>query len=290
MTLLANGADARATDPDGNTPLHHAARSSDPAVAALLLDAGAAVDALNTEGQSPLGITCAAGNWRLARFLIEHGARPEPVDGQPALLAAAGGEDDPAGVQLLLRHKARVDARGTGQRTALLQACAAGNVDVVGVLLDAGADRNAHDADGLTPLPEPPPRGHEATVLRLAQARPDVAARDRQGRNALVLATMAGAPAEVLRQLLALGVDAAQADDEGKRALEHALERGRWPQVAVLDPDYALPASVSEGLAEEHYEKSPRALLREALLNPRREPGAEAAKAAPGSLVRWVRK
>jgi ankyrin repeat protein len=265
MTLLANGADARATDPDGNTPLHHAARSSDPAVAALLLDAGAAVDALNTEGQSPLGITCAAGNWRLARFLIEHGARPEPVDGQPALLAAAGGEDDPAGVQLLLRHKARVDARGTGQRTALLQACAAGNVDVVGVLLDAGADRNAHDADGLTPLLEAARGGHEATVLRLAQARPDVAARDRQGRNALVRATMAGAPAEVLRQLLALGVDAAQADDEGKRALEHALERGRWPQVAVLDPDVALPASVSEGLAEGHHEKTPLELLRDAL-------------------------
>ncbi len=34
MTLLANGADSRATDSDGNTPLHHAARSSDPGVAA----------------------------------------------------------------------------------------------------------------------------------------------------------------------------------------------------------------------------------------------------------------
>ncbi|HEX7383481.1 MAG TPA: ankyrin repeat domain-containing protein, partial [Burkholderiaceae bacterium] len=110
MTLLANGADPRAADGDGNTPLHHAARSTDPAVAALLLDAGALVDALNAEGYSALGVACAAGNWRLARFLIEHGAKPEPAGGQPALLAAAGGEDDPAGVQLLLRHKARVDA------------------------------------------------------------------------------------------------------------------------------------------------------------------------------------
>ena len=274
MTLLANGADARATDPDGNTPLHHAARSSDPAVAALLLDAGALVDALNGEGQSPLGLTCAAGNWRLARFLLEHGARPEPVDGQPALLAAAGGEDDPAGVQLLLRHKARVDARGTGQRTALMQACAAGNTDIAGVLLDAGADRNAHDAEGMTPLLEAARGAHAGTVLRLAQTRPDVAARDALGRNALVFAAEAGAPPDLLRQLLALGVDAQQADNAGKRALEHALERGRWPQVAVLDPDYALPASVSEGLAEEHYEKSPRALLREALLARRADSAA----------------
>ncbi|MBP8098480.1 MAG: ankyrin repeat domain-containing protein, partial [Arenimonas sp.] len=145
MTLLANGADARTADNEGNTSLHHAARSTDPAVAALLLDAGAQVDALNNEGFSPLGIACASGNWRLARFLIEHGARPEPAGGQPALLAAVSGDDDPGGAQLLIRHKARVDARGLEQRTALMQACAAGNPEIVGALLDAGADRNAHD-------------------------------------------------------------------------------------------------------------------------------------------------
>src|SRR4029079_6669429 len=64
MTLLANGADPRAADNDGNTPLHHAARSTDPAVAALLLDASAQVDALNGEGFSAHGIACNAGNWR----------------------------------------------------------------------------------------------------------------------------------------------------------------------------------------------------------------------------------
>jgi len=65
MTLLANGADSRATDSDGNTPLHHAARSSDPGVAALLRDAAAEVDALNNEGWSPLAVACQVGNWRL---------------------------------------------------------------------------------------------------------------------------------------------------------------------------------------------------------------------------------
>jgi ankyrin repeat protein len=66
MTLLANGADARASDNEGNTPLHHAARSTDPAVAALLLDAGAHVDAINGEGtarwRSPAAP--ATGAWR----------------------------------------------------------------------------------------------------------------------------------------------------------------------------------------------------------------------------------
>ena len=33
------------------------------------------VDAINGEHLSPLSIACGSGNWRLARFLIEHGAR-----------------------------------------------------------------------------------------------------------------------------------------------------------------------------------------------------------------------
>ena len=271
MTLLANGADARRADADGNTPLHHAARSTDPAVAALLLDAGALLEALNHDGFSPLGVACAAGNWRLARFLIERGAKPEPKEGQPALLAAVVGDDDTAGVQLLLRHKAKVDSRGSGQRTALLLACAAGNAEIVGELLDAGADRNARDADGLTPLLETARGGHAPVLARLALAKPDVAAVDERGRNALVLAAEAGVAPEFLRHLIAMGVNPEQRDQDGRRALEHALGAGRWPLVAVLDPSYPLPASVAEGLSEGHFEKTPRELLRESLLAQRRE-------------------
>jgi ankyrin repeat protein len=133
MTLLANGADSRATDSDGNTPLHHAARSSDPGVAALLRDAAAEVDALNNEGWSPLAVACQVGNWRLARFLLERGARSEPAEGTPVLLAAAATEDDdPAGVQLLLKHKARADARDRQRRSALHEAALAGHVEIIG--------------------------------------------------------------------------------------------------------------------------------------------------------------
>src|SRR5690606_27754992 len=146
MTLLANGADPRATDADGNTPLHHAARSTDPGVAALLRDAAAEIDALNHEGHSPLGVACAAGNWRLAKFLLERGALAEPPGGQPALLAAAAAdEDDPAGVQLLLRFKARVGTPGRDGRTALHEAALAGHADIVATLLAAGADAQARD-------------------------------------------------------------------------------------------------------------------------------------------------
>src|SRR5690606_15471317 len=136
------------------------------------------------------------------------------------------------------------DFHVTGVQTCalpiLLQACANGNAEIAGVLLDAGADRNARDADDLTPLLEAARGGHSEVLARLAQARPDVTAVDAQGRNALILATEAGASPEFLRHLIALGVDPEQRDQAGRRALEVALGNGRWPQVAVLDPSYPL--------------------------------------------------
>ncbi|HEV2608067.1 MAG TPA: ankyrin repeat domain-containing protein [Xanthomonadaceae bacterium] len=264
--LLANGADARVADADGNTPLHHAARSSDAGVAARLLDAHAPIDALNAEGFNPLGVACEAGNWRLARFLLDHGARCEPDQGQPALLAAASGDDDAAGVQLLLKHKARVDARGSDQSTALMLACEANNAEVVGVLLDAGAAVDARDDAGMTALMHAAHGGSEAVLQRLAKARPDPALVDNEGRNALAIACASEhAEPSLVHALVGLGVDPQRASNDGRRALDHALAAGRWRLVAELDPTHPLPESVAEDLAAGSNQRGTAELLRDAL-------------------------
>src|SRR5690606_6936916 len=221
MTLLANGADPRVRDADGNTPLHHAARSSDPGVAALLRDAAAELEERNNDGLTPLGIACASGNWRLARFLLERGAKTQSDEGTPALLAAAGvEEDDAAGVGLLLKHKARVDARDAQGRSALHEAASAGHVEIVQALLAAHADLQARDAEGRTPL---------------------------------LAAVVAGKPAAV-QALVEAGADTAATDAGGRSALDHAVQAGRWSVGARLDADYPLPAAVADadeaGVAE----------------------------------------
>ncbi|MBJ7575722.1 ankyrin repeat domain-containing protein [Luteimonas sp. MC1828] len=244
-TLLANGADPRAVDRDGNTPLHHAARSSDPGVAALLRDAAAEVDVLNNDGVTPLGIACASGNWRLARFLLERGARPEPAGGTPALLAAAGGEDDDiAGVTLLLKHKAKVDARDAGGRSALHEAALAGHAEIVTALIEAHAAIDARDAQGRTPLLDAA-RGGGIAAFELLATRADVHAIDSEGRSALHLACLAepASPA-LVKRLLELGVATDAVDGGGKRAIDHAAAAGRWALVAAVDPAHPLPASV----------------------------------------------
>ncbi|MGH8110254.1 MAG: ankyrin repeat domain-containing protein [Arenimonas sp.] len=268
MMLLANGADTRIPDSDGYTPLHHAARSSDPAVAALLLDAGASSEALTNEGFNALGVACIANNWRLAKFLMERGSKIEPVNGQSSLIAAAMGEDDPVGVQLLLRHKARIDARGLHQTTALLQACALGNTDIVGVLLDAGADRNACDEYQSTALLEIAKQGSIEALTRLLKAKPDLYAFDMEGKNALHLACEYGATPEFVKLLIQHGMDVESTDVEGRLAIDIAIAKENWPLVAVLDPKHEIPSTLADGLFEDHKPvASPRQNLRDALRN-----------------------
>ncbi|HMB42856.1 MAG TPA: ankyrin repeat domain-containing protein, partial [Luteimonas sp.] len=270
MTLLANGADPRAGDADGNTPLHHAARSSDPGVAALLRDAAAELDVLNADGITPLGMACASGNWRLARFLLERGAKPEPPGATPALLAAAGSEeDDAAGVQLLLKHKARVNAHDAQGRSALHEAALAGNDDALAALLQAGAEVAARDDAGRTPLLDAARGAHLSTIDALLVAGADIAVVDGQGRGVLALACLVDAPSEALVQrLLTLGADPASPGSDGKRPVDHAAEAGRWALVAALDPSYPLPSRVADDEATTPPDRSPQSLLREGLLQP----------------------
>lgn len=246
MTLLANGADARLADAEGNTALHHAALCADPVVAALLLDAGALVDAVNREGHTPLGVACANGNWVLAEFLLERGARTEVEHAHPALLlAAAVTDDDAQGVRLLLKRKARVDVRGPLDRTALMAAALAGHAGIAEALLAGGAGVDLADRHGTTALMEAARAGAVPVVNALARRKADPDRIDATGRSALVIAcTSRLASEEAVRALLALGADRGIAAGDGKRALDHAVASGRWHIVALLDPAYPLPSSL----------------------------------------------
>jgi ankyrin repeat protein len=247
MTLLANGADPRCADADGNTPLHHAARCAEPEVAALLIDGGGEPDAVNAEGLTPLGVACAGRHWAVGEFLLDRGARCEPAAAEPPLLAAAGvADDDVAGVRLLLDRKARVNVRGALGRTALMVAALAGNEIIVAALLDAGAAVDAADANGTTALMEAVRAGAAPVIHALGKRKVDVNAVDANGRAALVVACQSKQPnVDAVRALLAMGADRAATDADDRRAVDHAAMAGRWPIVALLDPDYPVPSSLA---------------------------------------------
>lgn len=247
MTLLANGADPNVTDQAQNGALHHAALCGEPIVAALLLDAGVAINAVNRDGMTALGIACANGNWTLVTFLLDRGAAPEVDHAQPALLlAAAPTDDDPAGVRLLLKRKVKVDARGVLDRTALMVAALNGHAQIAEVLLAAGADVELLDRNGTNALMEAARSGSVAVIHGLGKRKVDPDRVDALGRTALMIACGARAGIEeTVRALLAIGADRGIVASDGRRAVEFAAAAGRWPIVALLDPDFELPGSVS---------------------------------------------
>jgi ankyrin repeat protein len=207
MTLLTNGADPRCIDSAGNTALHYAALSATPIVSALLCDAASPIDAVNRDGLSPLATACAAGNWVLARFLLERGAKLECERAQPALLSAAAySDDDPTGVELLLKRKAKVDAHDALGRTALMMAALHGNTATAEALIDAGAQLGIADTRGTTALMEAARSGADGVLELIAARDPALDAVDAMGRTALIIASQSRQSSETtIRMLLAAG-------------------------------------------------------------------------------------
>ena len=257
-SLIANGADPARADADGNTPLHHAALCTEPAIAAILVDAQAPLEARNRDQATPLAVAAEAANWPLLRFLVRHGAHPGA-----ALPAAAGiADDDPEGVELLLKHKAPVDAVDALGRSALMHAAREGHAAIVRRLFEAGADAALADRHGTTPLMEAARAGATAVVTLLAEKHPDVHAGDQHGRTALILACQSPrASVDCIRALLAMGADPRRKGPDGRSAIDHASAAGRWDLVALLDPDAPLPASHDHGSQPEAGADTPSHLL-----------------------------
>lgn len=149
-----------ATD-QGYTALHLAAQHDYVSIVRYLLKCGAQVDGGPDSKCTPLHRAAYAGSLASCELLVSAGARLDAVD------SSFGDLRTPL-------HKAAL------------------HVDVTLLLLDAGADIEARDAQGYTPLHSAAQMGNPQVIQLLLERGADKAAKDRHGRTPAHTAAMAG--------------------------------------------------------------------------------------------------
>src|SRR5688500_4810592 len=107
--------DVNASEVDGTTALHWAARANDPATVELLLRAGARAKTANRYGVMPLSVACMNGNAAIIGLLLTAGADSNTAlpGGETAMMTTAR-TGNIEGVYLLLEHGTEVYANETG--------------------------------------------------------------------------------------------------------------------------------------------------------------------------------
>lgn len=205
----------------------------------LFLECGAAVDAITTlavcQRRTALFGATLRGDVATAGLLLDAGAAVDPEDEQgwtPLFLAQTGDM-----VRLLIGRGADSRRRLPDGSTLFQSSALLGHLDVLSFLLDEGADIDAPDGTGRTPLLLAVSRGETVVVRLLIERGADVHRREASsvgnGRSALHLAQSG----EVAALLIDRGVDVDDIQtigDGGETPLQDAADSDRVDVVRVL--------------------------------------------------------
>lgn len=199
--LLETPALAAARDRHGSTPLIQAALHSDTEMVRLLIERKADANAANKDGVTALML--GAGDLEKARLLLEHGAKADARSelGRTPLLIAATYAGNSKTVHLLLGAGAKATEQDNFRETGLTSAAKRGDVEMVEMLIKAGADVNA---GGRPPLVWAAEEGNAETIAALLEH----GAGEQAGIvNAALFSAAVRGPAEAVRLLLEQGGD-----------------------------------------------------------------------------------
>ena len=221
-SLLSAGASCYATDKSGSTAVHNFASIGAVDVLKIFLDCDTDLDCLDAEGKTPLMAAIELSRYNTTEFLIFNGANVNlrDRDGDSALHYAIS-TSRPDFISILLEHHADVNAVGRNDRTPLHDACEVNNVTIVKMLLDRGADHTLKDRRGQTALDlaaRSLPSDFAEDLLELLRSSVSSDSTESQpswGEQA---------ESSAVSLLLEYGADAGTRDQDGKTALQRALE------------------------------------------------------------------
>jgi len=201
--LLKRGADPSVNLPNGGTLVAECASQGRTAIVGLLLDAGASVESVNEEGSLLLEIAAKKGFVWLVKDLIHRGANFTNISNQKnrsQLVHVVAKSDRPELIEILAEKGADLLIKNEAGESAVHVAVSNGSTDVLKILHSKGVSIDAADNIGTRPL-------HVAIM----------------GHNR-----------ESLQELLKLGANPNLPGQDGKLAMELALEMRDYEQASLL--------------------------------------------------------
>jgi ankyrin repeat protein/beta-lactamase regulating signal transducer with metallopeptidase domain/Tol biopolymer transport system component len=257
--LLAKGANVNAKDGMGYAPLYFAIRNNDPGMVEVLVTKGADVSLTAERNYSLLHFAVWYGDLDTVRLLVDHGAKPNIKDqsGWTALRHAAvrgkrelveffvnKGVDlsalqvavcvgDMARVRTLVEQGANVDAQDELGWTPLYWATCLGRTEVAKLLVADGASVQVAANDGTTPLLRAVQAGDRELVELILSKGADAKAKDKGGWTALHSAVGTGHQ-EIAELLIAKGADVNAKTSGGQTPLDVAFLRNQPALVKML--------------------------------------------------------
>jgi ankyrin repeat protein len=201
------------------TPLVLAALEGHRTLADALIERGADANASRSAGQTVLWWAVRRGWHATVEALLNHGAHPGTPDRHgrtPVSLAVAEGHLDI--VRLLVAAGAELEPRGQLMHKAVHH----NRIEVAAYLLDQGIDVNLPGPVWeRVPLAVACDQNHLGLVEMLLDRGAEVNSRDERGSTPLMIAAMRGFP-RIVDRLLRSDADPALTDQDGKTALDLA--------------------------------------------------------------------
>lgn len=248
LLLLKHGANVNAAQKEGPTALSIAVALGHTDMVALLLSNKADINVLINTTTSLLNFTCLFARADIMELLLQYGANPnvrdEKTTSTPLHTVATGNEliadaienmgggtmlqahrqhmDAAGACRALLKYGAEVDAAEDNGITPLMIAAMDGCADTVRVLLEHKANINAADAQGRTPLIFAVLSPEDKADISLEHVSPETAQKLRP--DVIKSIKKFSQPVITVRLLLENGADVNARDKNGKTARDYATD------------------------------------------------------------------